>query len=136
MIRWEPVPSLPFRQLMKAVSFSVFISCIDSKLKNETMFRSPGHYEYRGNCACFMGKYLLSKVYDIHVDFFFLEPLCHFDQLQMWKSQTCMNFLCTYRNMEQKETHFFFIILHWTANKHNNAHLVVFPLSVLQGQLQ
>lgn len=27
VIRWEPVPSLPFRQLMKAVSFSVLISC-------------------------------------------------------------------------------------------------------------
>lgn len=31
--------------------------------------------------------------------------------------------------------HLFFVVLHWAANKCNNAHLVVFALSVLQCQL-
>lgn len=54
-----------------------------------------------------------------------------------WEQKVWLFLLHTCRKkMEQNETHFFFIILYWAANKHNNAHLVVFPLSVLQRQLQ
>lgn len=77
--RWEPVPSLPFRVLMKAVSLSVLASYRAGRGGGgEVREISTKTLSYTVNLGV---PHLFSKVDDVHVHLLLLQPLRQFHQL-------------------------------------------------------